>query len=168
MTFDPARAFRELEWLKEHPEFDEMPASIEEFLGPEYLNIAKGVRAGVKAELIEIFGEEANGERIAKYRWAMFTGAIGIGKTTMASIILPYMCHWVLCLKDPQAYYELLPGSRIAFMQMSTSEPQAKETVFGDIKARIDYSPWFQRNYPYDPKFTNQIRFPKDVWGSAW
>lgn len=155
---------RELQWLKDHPAFEQMPASMPEFLGPEYLNIEKGIRPGVKAELIELFGDEVNGDRIAKYRWAMFTGAIGIGKTTMASIILPYMVHWILCLKDPQDFYELLPGSRIAFMQMSTSEDQAKETVFGDIKARIEYSPWFQRNYTFDPNFKNQLRFPKDIW----
>jgi hypothetical protein len=164
MTFDPARAAAELKWLQLHPEFEQKPASIIEFLGPDYLNIEKGVRAGVKQELIELFGEEVNSKRIAKFRWGMFTGAIGIGKTTMASIILPYMCHWVLCLKDPQDYYELLPGSRIAFMQMSTSEDQAKETVFGDIKARIEHSLWFQKNYPFDPGFKNQIRFPKDIW----
>ena len=163
-VFDPARAAREFKWLQEHPEFDEMPASIEEFLGPDYLNVEKGIRPGVKAELVELFGEEVNPYRIAKYRWGMFTGAIGIGKTTMASIVIPYMCHWILCLKDPQGYYDLLPGSRIAFMQMSTSDDQAKETVFGDIKARIEYSPWFQRNYPIDPKFTTQIRFSKDIW----
>ena len=163
-TFDPARAAREFLWLQEHPEFDEMPASITEFFGADYLNIEKGIRTGVKAELVAIFGEEVNPSRIAKVRWGMFTGAIGIGKTTMASIVIPYMCHWILCLKNPQDYYELLPGSRIAFMQMSTSEDQAKETVFGDIKARIEYSPWFQRNYPIDPKFTTQIRFSKDIW----
>lgn len=163
-AFDPAKAFAELEWLKANPAFSEKPASIAEFLGPDYLNIEKGIRPGVRAELIELFGEEANGKRIAKYRWAMFTGAIGIGKTTMASVILPYMVHWVLCLKDPQDFYDLLPGSRIAFMQMSTSEDQAKETVFGDIKARIEHSPWFRDNYPFDPKFTNQLRFEKDIW----
>jgi hypothetical protein len=164
MTFDMERARREAKWLREHPEFEEMPASILEFMGNDYLNIEKGIRPGVKAELIELFGDEVNPYRIAKVRWAMFTGAIGIGKTTMASIVIPYMCHWILCLKDPQGFYDLLPGSRIAFMQMSTSDDQAKETVFGDIKARIEYSPWFQRNYPIDPKFTTQIRFSKDIW----
>jgi hypothetical protein len=162
--FDPARAAKEIKWLLAHPHFEQMPASIEEFLGPDYLNIAKGIRPGVRQELIELFGKEVNGQRIALVRWGMFTGAIGIGKTTMASVILPYMVHWVLCLKNPQEFYDLLPGSRIAFMQMSTSEDQAVETVFGDIKARIEYSPWFQRNYQYDPKFTKQLRFPKDIW----
>lgn len=164
MSFDPVKAFEELEWLKKNPQFEQKPASIVEFLGDEYLNIEKGIRPGVRQELIELFGDEVNPERISLVRWAMFTGAIGIGKTTMASVILPYMCHWVLCLRNPQEFYDLLPGSRIAFMQMSTSEDQARETVFGDIKARIEHSPWFQNNYKFDPKFTNQLRFPKDIW----
>lgn len=162
--WDPVKIQANLDWLKRHPWFHEKPASIIEFLGPDYLNIEKGIRPGVRKELIEIFGEEVNGRRIARYRWGMFTGAIGIGKTTMASIILPYMVHWILCLKDPQGFYDLLPGSRIAFMMMSTSEPQARETVFGDVKARIQYSPWFTNNAPYDPEYKNQLRFAKDIW----
>ena len=163
-AWDPNKIAADLQWLKDHPWFHEKPASIVEFLGPDYLNIEKGIRPGVKQELVELFGAEVNGNRIARYRWGMFTGAIGIGKTTMASVILPYMVHWVLCLKDPQEFFNLLPGSRIAFMMMSTSEDQAKETVFGDVKARIQYSPWFRDNFPYDPDFKNQIRFDKDIW----
>jgi hypothetical protein len=153
----------ELQWLIDHPDFDERPASIGEFLGAAYLNIEDGVRAGVREALVDIFGEESNGTSIARVQRAIFTGAIGIGKTTLASIALPYMCHWVLCLRDPQNFFGLLPGSRIAFMQMSTSEDQAKEVLFGDIFARINHSPWFKK-YPYDPKFKNQIRFDKDIW----
>lgn len=164
MVFDPQKIAADLEWLKNNPHFIEKPASIVEFLGPDYLNVDEGIRPGVKQELIELFGEDVNPKRIAKVRWAMFTGAIGIGKTTMASIVLPYMVHWTLCLKDPQRFYELLPGSRIAFMMMSTSEDQAKETLFGDVKARIQHSPWFSNNYPYDPDFKNQLRFAKDIW----
>lgn len=84
--------------------------------------------------------------------------------TTFASIALPYMVHWVLCLKDPQGYYNLLPGSRIAFMMMSTSEQQAREVIFGDIEARIKNSEWFKKNAKRNDKFTKQIRFDKDVW----
>lgn len=162
--WDYTKIAADLLWLKEHPWFDEKPASITEFLGEDYLNILKGIRPGVHAELVALFGEEVNGQRIAVVRWGMFTGAIGIGKTTMGSVILPYMAHWCLCLKDPQGFFDLLPGSRIAFMMMSTSENQAKETLFGDVKARIQYSPWFTNNYPYDPEFKNQLRFDKDIW----
>lgn len=154
----------ELRWLHHHPDFAERPASIEEFLGEGYLNIEKWVRPRIKAELATILGEDVQADRIAVYSEALITGGIGIGKTTIASIILPYLVHWVLCLKDPQAFFDLLPGSRIAFMQMSTSERQALEVVFGDIKARIMHSRWFLDNYPPDPNFKNQLRFPKDVW----
>lgn len=162
--FDPAQIQKNLDFLRDYPWFKERPASILEFLGPGYLNLGKGVRPGIKEALVEIFGEEVNPHRIALVEEAMFTGGIGIGKTTLASIVIPYMCHWVLCLEDPQDFYELLPGSRIAFMQMSTSDSQAKETLFGDIKARINGCKWFMENYPYDPNFRNQIRFPKDIW----
>ena len=155
---------QEIKWLAEHPAFIERPATVREFLGPKYLNIEAGVRPGIAKALEDIFGAGIPaGVRIAQVEAAMVTGAIGIGKTTLASIALPYMVHWVLCLKDPQGFYQLLPGSRIAFMQMSTSEKQAMEVIFGDIKARIDASPWFKK-WPYDKKYTKQIRFDKDIW----
>lgn len=158
------RYVEEAKWLIAHPHFDQKPATILEFLGPGYLDIESKVRQGLKDTLVEIFGDEVNGERIANYEEAMVTGGIGIGKTTFASIALPYMVHWTLCLRDPQDYFELLPGSRIAFMQMSTSESQALQVIFGDIKARVDHSEWFVQNYPRNEKFTKQIRFPKDIW----
>lgn len=167
--FDPAAVAAELAWLQKNPQFEQRPATIREFVGPEYLNLnnskREGVRPGIMKALIDIFGEEVDGDIISRVRRAMVTGAIGIGKTTFASIALPYMVHYVLCLRDPQDYYDLLPGSRIAFMQMSTSEDQAKEVLFGDIDARIKHSKWFtESDYQRDPAFKNQIRFPKDIW----
>lgn len=153
----------ELAWLKSHPHFKERPATLEEFLGPEYLNIKDKIRKRILVELRAIMGEKVSGLRPTAYPQAIITGGIGIGKTTIASIVLPYLVHWALCLNDPQEFYDLLPGSRIAFMQMSTSEKQALEVVFGDIKARIKHSPWFAK-HPYDPSFKNQLRFEKDIW----
>jgi hypothetical protein len=154
----------ELEWLKKNPAFEQRPATIREFLGPDYLNIDDKVRERIRDELVAIMGEEVDPLRVSKYHEAVVTGGIGIGKTTIASIVLPYLVHWVLCLKDPQDFYGLMAGSRIAFMQMSTSEKQALEVVFGDIKARIAHSPWFRAHYQPDPAYRNQIRFAKDIW----
>lgn len=164
MATDPAKIARELKWLKKNPAFLERPASLPEFLGDDYLGIERGVRTRIREVLTDIMGDDVSGERMTKFPLALITGGIGIGKTTVASIVLPYLCHWVLCLEDPQDYFGLLPGSRIAFMQMSTSEDQAKQVLFGDIDARIRYSPWFRDNFPKDPTFKNQIRFPKDIW----
>lgn len=160
----PASVKAEAIWLLAHPEFEERPATIEEFLGPDYLNCEKHMRARIVEELKEIIGHELQPDRMTAFALAIITGGIGIGKTTIAAIVLSYLAHWCLCLKDPQDFFGLLPGSRIAFMQMSTSEKQALEVVFGDIKARIEHSPWFQK-YPVDPTYKNQIRFKaKDVW----
>lgn len=162
--FDLKEAARELDWLKNNPDFEERPATIEEFLGPKYLDIYAGVRPGLFKVLKDVFGDEPPSYSLAPFREAMMTGAIGIGKTTFASIVLPYMVHWVLCMKNPQSFFSLLPGSRIAFMMMSTSESQAREVLFADVFARINHSKWFKK-YPHDPNFKNQIRFPqKDIW----
>lgn len=160
---DPKQQAIELQWLLRNPAFRERPASILEFLGQDYLDIESGTRDGIKECLLGIFGDKPNVYNLALVQRAIFTGGIGIGKTTFASIALPYMVHWCLCLKDPQKFFGLLPGSRIAFMQMSTSEKQAKEVLFGDIFARINHSKWF-KNHQHDPKFTSQIRFPMDIW----
>lgn len=164
-AFDPKKIAEETEFLKKYPWFDEKPASIREFLGPDYLNIEDLVRPGLIEALEAIFGSEVNPHRIALYERAMVTGGIGIGKTTFASIAIPYMAHWVLCLHDPQRHFNFTPGSRIAFMQMSTSARQAVEVIFGDLFARIKHSPWFTANYPFDDRYEKQIRFPgKDIW----
>lgn len=161
---DTKRLQAELEWLQKHPEFDERPATIREFIGKDYLNIEARIRPAILLELEEIMGPKVRSDKITAFPRAIYTGGIGIGKTTVASIVLPYLAHWVLCLNDPQGFFDLLPGSRIAFMQMSTSGTQAKEVVFGDIKARVEHSPWFQQKYPFDSKFKNQLRFEKDIW----
>lgn len=163
--YDAKQLARELDWLKNNPDFEERPATISEFLGEKYLNIEQGIRPGLLVVLNDIFGNEPPGYRLSpEHAEAMMTGAIGIGKTTFASIVLPYMAHWVLCMKNPQGFFSLLPGSRIAFMMMSTSESQAREVLFADVFARINHSAWFKK-YPHDPSYKNQIRFTqKDIW----
>lgn len=164
----------ETQFLIDNPDFDEMPASIEEFLGPGYLDIDwrqnpemkpdTGIRDGVKAALLEIFGPDIDPKNISVVRTALFTGGIGIGKSTLAAIALAYCVHWVECLNNPQLYFGLTKGSRIAFMLMSTRDAQAKEVLFSDIKGYIENSQWFKDNCRSDPKRTNQLRFPKNIW----
>ena len=163
--FDFDAVYEEVQWLAINDHFAEKPATIKQFVeGEDYLNIGSRTRASVLASLVSIFGEEVDPFWISVKRRAMYTGGIGVGKTTFASIALPYMVHWVSCLKDPQGFFELLPGSRIAFMQMSTSSAQAKDVIFGDIKARVENSKWFMEKCEYDKDFKNSLRFPKDIW----
>lgn len=89
--------------------------------------------------------------------------------STLASIALAYMVHWVSCLHDPQSFFELLPGSRIAFMLMSTKDSQAKEVLFGDIKALVGNSEWFKKNAlpnngQGEKNIKNVLKFPRSIW----
>lgn len=154
----------EIAWLRKNPHFNMRPASIREFIGPGYLDEADKIRPGLMQCLIDIFGEEVDPHWISIKRRAVMTGAIGIGKTTFASIVLPYMVHWVSCLKDPQDYFRLMKGARIAFMMMSTTEKQARQVLFDDIKGRIQNSEWFKTHCNYDPKWDTQLRFPRGIW----
>lgn len=154
----------ELNWLRNNPHFIMRPASIREFVGPGYLNEADKIRPGIMDALLKIFGENVDPHWISIKRKAVVTGAIGIGKTTIASIVLPYMVHWVSCLKDPQDYFGLMQGSRIAFMMMSTTEKQARQVLFDDIKGRIQNSDWFKAHCLYDAKWDTQLRFPRGIW----
>lgn len=153
----------DIQWLIDNPEFEERPPDIVTFLGPDYLNIRKNMRKRIVAELVEIFGDEFTAGQIARYKEALITGGIGIGKTTIASIVLSYMACCTLCLKDPQEYYDLLPGSKIAFMMMSSKRTVALEVIFQDTKARIDNSPWFKTRHPRDDNYKNLIAFPKNI-----
>lgn len=154
----------EIRWLLNNPDFAERPASIREFVGPGYLELQDNIRPGVMEALVAVFGDVVSANSISIKRKSVFSGAIGVGKSTYASIAMCYMVHWTYCLKDPQKFFGLMPGSRIAFMLMSTSERQAKEVLFGDIKARIEHSPWFQQYCQYDRNIKNQFRFDKDLW----
>ena len=90
----------EIAWLAVHSDFAARPATIREFVGPEYLALTT-VRAPLMDALVEIFGETVDSQRISLKRKACFTGGIGIGKSFTASVALTYMVHWVSCLKDP-------------------------------------------------------------------
>jgi hypothetical protein len=157
------RLLEDVQWLIDHPEFEERPPDIKTFLGPDYLGILESIRPRILAELVEIFGEDFTPGQIARYREALITGGIGIGKTTIASIVLSYMTCCTLCLRDPQDYYDLIKGSRIAFMMMSTKRTIALEVIFQDTKARIDNSPWFKSRHPRSGDYKNLLVFDKNI-----
>jgi len=47
----------------------------------------------------------------------------------------------------------------------STSKNNAMDVLFGEVKARIETSPWFMKGkYLPDPRFTNILKFPKNVF----
>ena len=75
------------------------------------------------------------------------------------SILAVYMVYKLLCLRNPQRFFKLAPGSKIAIMNMSVSASQARRVVFGEIKNKIDYSKFFKKYYPPNPRIKSELQF---------
>jgi hypothetical protein len=134
--------WRELDAIYEQP-----PAPPAEFVTSDlYLGLGNRVYPVVLRTLEEVFS--------GAYSEAALCWGIGSGKSFFSSLALSYLVHRTLCLRDPQGYYGLAPGSAIAFLNMSASAGQAQRVVFGEIKQRLTTSPWFRR-------FCNEDRFGK-------
>ena len=155
-----------IKWLLENPDFKERPVDVSTFIEhPDYLNLpfvitgnkGYGCRPRIKKRLIDILDPEQAWEEF------VLCCGIGWGKDFAASIVLSYKLYWLGCLKDPSSFYGLSRGSNIHLMLMSINETHARDVLFGEMKARIDNSPWFKRNFKYNPKVNTQMVFPNGV-----
>ncbi len=146
----------DLAWLLEHPEYEERVVDIRTFIdSPDYLNASRECWPSIKDDLVQLFSGD--------YTEAVFCEGIGSGKSFKSSIIIAYMVYRVLCLKNPQEYFGLARDSQICFINMSIRADQSRKVVFGEIKGRIDNSPWFREKYPPDPGVRSELRFPKGI-----
>ena len=78
-----------------------------------------------------------------RYNTIVFTGAIGLGKSTIAVICLLYMLYRLLCLKDPYLYYGMQPIDKISISLMNITLENAKGVALDKMNQMILASEWF-------------------------
>lgn len=78
-----------------------------------------------------------------KYNTIIFTGAIGLGKSTIAVICLLYLLYRLLCLKDPYLFYGLQPIDKITISLMNITLENAKGVALDKMNQMILSSSWF-------------------------
>lgn len=130
-----------------YSDYDEIPITISEFLHEkDYLGNAlydKDGRFTVfpywEEKLKEIFPDNIT----TKYNTLIFTGAIGLGKSTIAVICLLYLLYRLLCLKDPYLYYGLQPIDKITISLMNITLDNAKGVALDKLNQMILSSKWF-------------------------
>jgi hypothetical protein len=132
------------------------PPPLERFVLDEaYLGQREFCCDAVLRTLREVFNPER------RYREAALVWGIGAGKSYASSIALAYMAYRLLCLKDPQAYYGLAPGSEIAVVNFSVTATQAKRVVFDEVLARMENAPCFaQPGFQRDETINSELRWP--------
>lgn len=130
-----------------YADFDEIPVDINTFMhDPNYLGKALIDAEGRftvfpywEEKLKEIFPDNL----LTNYNTVIFTGSIGIGKSTIAVIIMLYLLYRMLCLKDPYLYYGLQPIDKISFSFMNINLENAKGVAMDKFHQMILASPWF-------------------------
>lgn len=77
------------------------------------------------------------------YNTLILTGAIGLGKTELAVLAMSYLLYRMLCLKDPYAYYGMMPNDKITFSMLNITLDAAQGVGWEKMQQHIQASPWF-------------------------
>ena len=77
------------------------------------------------------------------YNTVILTGGIGLGKTLVACVIQLYLLYRMLCLKDPYAYYGMMPMDKITFSMLNVTIDAAKGVAWDKEQQMLQASPWF-------------------------
>ena len=77
------------------------------------------------------------------YNTVVLTGAIGLGKSTVAVICLLYLLYRLLCLKDPYLHYGLQPIDKLSISLMNITLENAKGVALDKMNQMILSSEWF-------------------------
>lgn len=74
----------------------------------------------------------------------ILSGAIGLGKSTFAKLVIMYDICRLQSLENPHKYYGLLESTIISYMLMNATKSLASVVLWSDIQQWIELSPYFK------------------------
>ena len=90
-----------------------------------------------RQELKEIF------KNPYKFSEICFTGGIGLGKSEAAKLGLAYLSYRLLCLKNPQSFYNKPIGKPIVILFFNNTKDLAEKVLLQPFIDMLITSPWF-------------------------
>lgn len=128
-----------------YADYDEVPVDIDTFLEDNrYIgkatNQGKSVYPFWRDILRKLFAPES------KYNEAIFSGSIGIGKSTIAVIGMSYVLYNIMCLKSPQTFYDLQPSDKIVFSFFNINLDLSYGVAYQKLQSILQGSPWFMEH----------------------
>ena len=123
-----------------YEDYEEVPVDIDTFIDDErFLGNALGdtLYPFWRDVLRKLFAPGA------KYYECVLTGAIGLGKTTIADIGLAYMLHKLLCLKNPPSFYGLSKMSIMTINFFNVTLDLSYGVAYQKFQSMVLSSPWF-------------------------
>jgi hypothetical protein len=89
------------------------------------------------------------------------------GKDFISTVICCYVVYLLLCLKDPQKYYDKPAGDNIDIINVAVNADQASRVFFKGVVQRLKASKWFKGKYQSkdggEPTQANEIHFNKNI-----
>ncbi len=144
-------------WLAD---FKEIPVDIDTFIESEtYLGKTNRCGQAVypfwRKTLHEIFGAGN------KYHEVILTGATRIGKSSTAITATAYMLYRLMCLRDPQKFFNKKDVSKFSILFFNITKDLAKGVAYREFNDTLKESPWFnahgtfsssENNFYYKPE----------------
>lgn len=126
-------------WLTD---YKEIPVDIDTFLNSEtYLGKTNRCGQAVypfwRKELNNVFGA---GNKY--YEWIL-TGATRIGKSSSAIAGASYMLYRLMCLRDPQKFFNKKDVSKFSILFFNITKDLAKGVAYREFNDTLKASPWF-------------------------
>lgn len=129
-------------------DFEEIPVDIETFIkDPEYLGgsyVNEQGKCIIYPFWIDKFKELFRDGK-TNFNEVILTGAIGLGKTTIAVVGTAYTIYKLMCLKNPQQYYEQKPNSKIYVAFFNITLELSYGVAYKDLQEALIKSPWFSK-----------------------
>lgn len=144
-------------WLQD---YKEIPVDIDTFLNDnEYLGLTNRQGDSVypywRKSMHEIFD---NGNQ---YTQCVFTGATRIGKTSTAITCAAFMLYRMMCLRDPQAFFQKKEISQFSLLFFNLTLDLAKSVAFREFNDTLELSPWFQKHGVFSGGKKDRCYYPE-------
>ena len=123
-----------------YTDYQEIPVSFEQFITDDRY-LGKSTRNG--EFLYDFWKQECPKIVNSSCVEVALSGAIGIGKTTVADLMIAYILYKTMCMKDPQAFFNLSPGSNIKVAFLNNTLASSQSVGYETFMSFLRESPWF-------------------------
>ena len=144
-------------WLQD---YKELPVDLDTFLCDDrYLGLTNREGQAIypywKQSMHDIF-DAGN-----QYTQCIFTGATRIGKTSTAITCAAYMLYRMLCLRDPQKFFQKKEISQFSLLFFNLTLDLAKSVAFKEFNSTLAMSPWFLNHGQMSRSLKDPVYIPE-------
>lgn len=126
-----------------YADYEEIPVDFITFVNdPQY--VGKSTKNGTA--IYDFWKKEGarivNGDEVE----VALSGSIGTGKSLAASLMISYLLYKLMCLRDPQGFFDLKPGSKICVALLNNTLASSYGVGFDSLQSFLMESPWFLKH----------------------